>query len=404
MTSSAPLGLYVHIPFCSAICHYCDFAKTANYSDDNVDQYFYHLERQLLEWKRFLSPAQKFSSVFFGGGTPGLFTHQYDRLMALVRDMSLAEAEISLEANPDNVTEEAISIWRGLGFNRLSMGVQTFDPRGLKDLTRTHSSKAARTALELAAQYFPKSNGDLIYGWAGQDTDSWLSDLRQLVSTGVNHVSLYALTYEGQTPFARAERRGIRAQVQDDVLAHYYDLACEILEAAKFNHEEVSNWSKLGSSCDHNWLYWRGHHYVGIGAGAHGFVDDQSTIGLRYSYPSNFRELARRNDAESFNHLVRPHDLIKTFGGQIDASRDLESWKLEYVGCGLRCKDGIDLGPLLRQGFEFKPNSKVQRAISEGLMTLRAGLLSLASKEWFRETSWAYEVCESITRPNTNEP
>jgi oxygen-independent coproporphyrinogen-3 oxidase len=219
MTSSTPLGLYVHIPFCSAICHYCDFAKTANYSDDHVAQYFSHLEHQLRGWKSLLPPTQKFSSVFFGGGTPGLFTHQYDRLMTLIRDMSLAGAEISIEANPDNVTTEAISIWRSLGFNRLSIGVQSFDPRGLKDLTRTHSSRAARAAVELAAQYFPKSNADLIYGWAGQDANSWRTDLSELISTGVNHISLYALTYEGQTPFARAERRGIRAQVQDDVLA-----------------------------------------------------------------------------------------------------------------------------------------------------------------------------------------
>jgi oxygen-independent coproporphyrinogen-3 oxidase len=400
MTSSTPLGLYVHIPFCSAICHYCDFAKTANYSDDHVAQYFSHLERQLLEWKRLLPPTQKFSSVFFGGGTPGLFTDQYDRLMALIRDMSLTGAEMSLEANPDNVTEDAISMWRGLGFNRLSIGVQTFDPRGLKDLTRTHSAEAAVAALELAAKHFPKSNGDLIYGWDGQDANSWRSDLTQLVSTGVNHISLYALTYEGQTPFARAERRGVRAQTQDDVLAQYYELACEILGDAKFNHEEVSNWSKTGASCDHNWLYWSGHHYVGVGAGAHGFVDDQSGIGLRYSYPSNFRDLTRRNNAESLDHLDRPIDLVETFGGQIDATRDLESWKLEYVGCGLRCKDGIDLAPLIRQGFEFKPNSKVQRALGEGLMTLYAGRLVLTSKEWFRETGWAYEVCESLQIPS----
>lgn len=306
---------------------------------------------------------------------------------------------MSLEANPDNVTEDAISRWRSLGFNRLSIGVQTFDPRGLKDLTRTHSAQGAIEALELAAKYFPKSNGDLIYGWAGQDASSWGSDLRQLVSTGVNHISLYSLTYEGQTPFARAERRGVRVQAQDDVLAQYYELACEILADADFNHEEVSNWSKPGASCDHNWLYWRGHHYVGVGAGAHGFVDDQSTIGLRYSYPSNFRDLTRRNNSGSLDHLDKPMDLVKTFGAQIDASRDLESWKLEYVGCGLRCKDGIDLVPLVQQGFVFKPNSKVQVALAQGLMALQADRLSLVNREWFRETSWAYEVCDSLQMP-----
>ena len=395
--NTQPLGLYVHVPFCSAVCHYCDFAKTANFNAAHIREYLELLEAQLLAWRQFLGPARKFSSVFFGGGTPGLITSDYSNLMSVIREMILPNAEVTLEANPDNVTSENIKIWRDIGFNRLSVGVQSFDPRGLRDLTRQHDASSALQALELAARHFPKSNGDLIYGWHGQDIGSWEKDLNSMVSTGVNHISLYALTYEGQTPFVRAERRGKREQMQDDDLARRYELACEKLSHAGFQHEEISNWSKDQASCDHNWLYWRGSHYVGIGAGAHGFVDDGSKIGLRYSFPSDFRVLLRGGKVDGVFENAK--DLVSGLGAQIDKSRDLESWKLEYVGCGLRSRDGIDLTSLASRGFSFSPTANVGKAIDDGKFSMSGNRLKLSTKEWFLETTWAFEVCESLKSP-----
>lgn len=392
--NSQPLGLYVHIPFCSAVCHYCDFAKTANFNSSHIKDYFGLLEAQLLAWQQLLGPSQKLTSVFFGGGTPGLFTREYSTLMSIIRGMTKDKAEVTIECNPDNVTVENLKVWRDLGFNRISVGVQSFDPRGLKDLTRNHDASSALRALEFAAHYFPKANGDLIYGWCGQDLGSWQDDLKTLVSTGVNHISLYALTYEGQTPFVRAERRGKRIQMSDDDLAKYYELACEKLSIAGFDHEEISNWSREKKTCDHNWLYWRGGSYVGIGAGAHGFIDDGSSIGLRYSFPSDFRTLLRQGVAKSNTMGVR--DLISSFGGSVDDSRDLEAWKLEYVGCGLRSRDGVDLACLKAKGFSFRPTAKLKKALDERKITLTNERLILEKKEWFLETAWALEVSESL--------
>ena len=395
--SGQAFGLYVHIPFCSAVCHYCDFAKTANFSNTHVENYLKLLERQLSAWKKFLKPGQKFSSVFFGGGTPGLLTKEYSKLMQMICHMTAENAEVTLESNPDNVTIENIKIWRDLGFTRLSIGVQSFDPEGLSDLTRQHDANTALRALELAAMHFPKSNGDLIYGWLGQSLESWEKDLNTLVSTGVNHVSLYALTYEGQTPFVRAERRGKREQMSDDELAKRYELACEMLSQRGFKHEEISNWSKDQASCDHNWLYWRGDHYIGLGAGAHGFIDDGSSIGLRYSFPGDFRTILRNDNLDM--QFDKVEDLISSFGGHMDRQRDLESWKLEYVGCGLRSRRGVDLSLLQSKGFFFSPSVKIERAISEKKMAIFDHKLILDQKEWFLETTWAFEVCESLKSP-----
>lgn len=396
--TAKPFGLYVHIPFCNRICHYCDFAKTANYSEDHVAAYIRALSAQLHAWRQALPSGQKFSSVFFGGGTPGVLTREYAGLMPEILDMAEHGAEITLESNPGNVTVDNISIWRDHGFNRLSMGVQSFDPAGLKALTRDHSASEASRALELAAKHFPKSNGDLIYGWPGQTDASWLADLDMMIASGVNHLSLYALTFEGNTPFARAERRGAMKSASGDDLASRYDNACDVLGNNGFRHDEISNWSRHGGGCDHNWLYWRGDYFVGIGAGAHGFVDNGTPIGLRYSYPGDLRQFLRATaDLDSGTLVCDIQAVIATTGGEIDSDRDRNAWLYEYVGCGLRTREGVDLAILAAKGFKFTPNQTIERAIREGLLSIVGERLIATEGEWFRETAWSYEICDSMS-------
>jgi oxygen-independent coproporphyrinogen-3 oxidase len=395
-----PLGLYVHIPFCAKLCHYCDFAKTANFNDDHVARYLDVLGQQFQMGMRCLPTNQKLTSVYFGGGTPGLLTQEYEFLMRDIMSMTVPQAEVTIEANPINVSQENILIWRDLGFNRLSLGVQTFDPTGLKVLTRDHSAQQALQALELTAKGFPKSNGDLIYGWNGQTETSWFNDLSLMASSGVNHISAYALTYEGQTPFARSQRRGILQPMHGDDVAHRYDMARKHLANQGFTHEEVSNWSKPGGEGQHNWIYWRGQHYIGIGAGAHGFVDDGRTIGLRYSYPGDFRSFLRQGSTPGSEGLSL-NDVIKATGGVVDQDRDAASWVYEYVGSGIRCQDGVDLDRLKNVGFELMPNEILQRGIAEGLLRIDAGHLKASEGEWFRETAWSYQIILSLTGPTS---
>jgi oxygen-independent coproporphyrinogen-3 oxidase len=391
---SNPFGLYVHIPFCAKICHYCDFAKTANFSHDHVTSYMDALVRQLKAWSYVIPKQEKFTSVFFGGGTPGLLTTELAPLMNLIQEMTVSDAEITIEANPANVTAENLKIWRMLGMNRISIGVQSFDDVGLKSLTRDHSSAEAQKALELASKSFPKSNGDLIYGWSGQTMASWRRDLEMMIDSGVNHMSLYALTYEGQTPFARAERRGVMEATSGDDVASLYDVACEVLRDRGFDHEEISNWSRPGQTCKHNWLYWLGDKYVGIGAGAHGFVDDRSAMGLRYHYDGDLRRFLRSTaDVDVVGDVT---SVIEKTGGVVDRDRDLQSWLLEYIGCGLRSKQGVSLELLNSKGFSFKPSPVLQRALADGLIYVGNESIKLSESEWFRETAWSLEVCDSM--------
>jgi oxygen-independent coproporphyrinogen-3 oxidase len=390
-----PLGLYVHIPFCANICHYCDFAKTANFTEGHVSAYLTALQTQLKAWSIVIPSAKRFTSVFFGGGTPGILGQELEPLMELIARLSASDAEITIEANPANVTSETIRIWRSMGFNRLSIGVQSFEQVGLKALTRDHTPEQAKLALERASESFPKSNGDLIFGWPGQSMKSWQTDLQTMIDSGVNHVSLYALTLDGQTPMARAHRRGVLETLSDDEQALFYAAACERLSSAGFDHEEVSNWSRPDKSCDHNWLYWQAHDYIGIGAGAHGFVDDGSDVGLRYQYPADLRRFLKINVDTS--HCQTLHDVMVQTGGQAEEDRDRKSWLLEYIGCGLRCRAGIDLGLLKQKGHLFVPTKIIAQALDEGILSRCGSRLILSEKEWFRETSWSLEVTRCFT-------
>jgi oxygen-independent coproporphyrinogen-3 oxidase len=390
-----PLGLYIHVPFCSEICHYCDFAKTANFSPSLVDDYFAAL---LAHTKAWLAAAERagllpLSTVFFGGGTPGLFTSTYAPLMAAIRPHLQSGAELSLEANPDNITAEALKQWRDLGFNRLSIGIQSFAPAGIEFLTRSHSSDVAQATLDLARQHFPNLNADLIYGWPGQTIAQWEQDLALCHQLGVPHLSLYNLTYEPRTAIGRRERRGRIEPMSDDDQHTLFMTAVAALKRRGYVHEEVSNWALPGFSCEHNWLYWRSSPYLAIGAGAAGFIPTTDPWGLRYRYPAKPQAFARLKAPEIT-------DLIATAqsSGAVIEERDASDWLLEYVGCGLRTCEGLDIAAAKAQsGLRFVPRPIVSAGLAKGLLTLSdAAILTLSPTEWFRENAWSAEVAMSF--------
>lgn len=383
--SSSAFGLYVHIPFCAQVCHYCDFAKTANFTQSHTQRYFEILGHQLKSWLAALDPSVRFTSVFFGGGTPGLFVEEYRPLFEQMKGRLTADCEVTLEANPKNVTPDRLKSWRDLGFNRISIGVQSFDADGLKKMTRDHASDDALRALEQSLQVMPHVNADLIYGWPGQTDASWEQDILKMTSMGVHHLSLYALTYEGRTPFARAERRGSLIAMPDDLVAERYETACRKLSGAGYDHEEISNWSKPGHSCRHNWLYWTAEHFVGLGAGAHGFVPSSDGLGRRYSYPGDLREYLR-SCGSAEEGLVSDHD------------RDVEAWLMEYVGCALRCERGVELSKTQKMGFTFQPSPRLMDLMNLAKVSFDEHKIRLPEKEWFRETAWSGLVLEAFKK------
>lgn len=271
------IGIYVHIPFCSHICPYCDFNTYAG-QDSLMPVYVEALQREMSIWSRSFA-GRLATSLFLGGGTPSLLDRP--QIAALVAESRAAfamadDAEITLEANPNDLTERYCADLLEAGVNRLSIGAQTLDRRGLRVLGRRHEAHQTAAAVAAArAAGFTNLSLDLIYGWPGQTLEQWRSDLEKTLQGDVGgtlpeHLSLYGLIVEPGTPMADAVTRGILTPVGDDDAADFYELACSLLADAGWLHYEISNWSATSRRVSrHNTVYWRNGDYAGLGAGAH---------------------------------------------------------------------------------------------------------------------------------------
>lgn len=333
-------------------------------------------------------------SVFFGGGTPSVYGREYEQIFAAFRPYLQPDAEISLEANPDDITRDALRVWRDLGFNRISIGIQTFAPAGLIAMNRVHDTRRARAAIEMALEEFPKVNADLIYGWDGQTDQNWLEDLRIVTAAGVGHLSLYNLTYELRTVTGRRAARGLIEPAADERLEYYYETARSVLANSGYEHEEVSNWSKPGHSCRHNWLYWSGEGYLGVGPGAHGYIPESRGIGIRYAYPRNDRLFGQLSASCTQTHVFPDH-----FGVVRETDRTVESWVIEMISSSLRTFRGVDLQTIRdTTGRELKPTPALAAGLDRGLL-MRSPCgrwLTARPAEWFREHFWALNIIDSL--------
>ncbi|MGD9934034.1 MAG: radical SAM family heme chaperone HemW [Dehalococcoidia bacterium] len=280
------LAVYVHIPFCVVKCGYCDFNAYANL-DGLKPAYAGALVADIESWSDVLAGVPV-HSVSFGGGTPGEFppgdlvaTVEVVRRLASIA----SEAEISLEANPGTTDEASLRLLVHGGFNRVSFGAQSLDPSELRFLDRVHSPQAVTASVVNARTAGFASVGlDLIYGLPGQSLDSWVHSLRAALALRPDHLSCYALTVEDATPLGLAIARGRVAEPDPDSAATMYETTEELLADAGYRHYEISNWALPGNESRHNRTYWEGGDYLGIGAGAHGFV-----AGERYENHSHPR-------------------------------------------------------------------------------------------------------------------
>lgn len=276
-SESNPLSLYLHIPFCSTKCSYCAF-NTYTHLEHLIDAFVDALAREV----EIVGRGQAVGTIFFGGGTPSLLTpEQYQRIFhAIHKHFSvMRDAEISLEANPNDLNRDYLAALRGIGFNRLSIGMQTANPNELRLFSRRHDNDAVARAMSAArGAGFDNVNLDLIYGFPHQTLESWETTLRQMLYLKPEHVSLYALGLEDGTAMKAWVETGRLPAPDDDLAADMYELASDILAAHGYEQYEISNWSLPGRQCRHNLQYWLNLPYVGLGPGAHGFAD-----GVRYS-------------------------------------------------------------------------------------------------------------------------
>jgi putative oxygen-independent coproporphyrinogen III oxidase len=324
-------GVYVHWPFCLSKCPYCDFNS--------------HVRREPIDEQRFLSAFHKeiaatgertrgrtVSSIFFGGGTPSLMQPATIAgvLNSIARQWRVApDAEITLEANPTSVEATRFRGYRAAGVNRVSLGVQALDDRALAELGRLHSAREALDAVAIARAVFDRYSFDLIYARPGQRPADWASELRHALAEAGEHLSLYQLTIEPETPFAALHAAGKLKTPDDDTARALYDTTQEICAAHGLPAYEISNHARAGSECRHNLIYWRGHEYAGIGPGAHGRLD----------IDSDRHATATEKRPESWLMLVesRGHGIIT------DDTLTREEMSDEFLLMGLRLAEGIDV-------------------------------------------------------------
>jgi oxygen-independent coproporphyrinogen-3 oxidase len=303
-----PLSLYIHIPWCARKCPYCDFnsheARGAVPEERYVAALVADLERALPEvWGR---PVH---SVFFGGGTPSLFSAPaIDAILAAVRArLALApDAEITLEANPGTVEAGKFRDFRSAGVNRLSLGIQSFDPRHLKSLGRIHDGHEARRAIEIALGNFGNVNLDLMYGLPGQTVDEARADIEAALEFAPPHLSCYHLTIEPNTWFHRFPPK----LPDDDTTAAMQDAIETRLAAAGYDHYETSAFAR-GARCAHNLNYWTFGDYLGIGAGAHGKLSFPGRIvrQARIKHPERYLAAAEAGDPIQERRDVRSEEI-----------------------------------------------------------------------------------------------
>ena len=272
-----PISVYLHIPFCTIKCGYCDFNAYAGMGELQ-DRYFGALIQEI-EASGALLEGREIATVSFGGGTPGESPPALisAALAGLARVAPIAPgAEVSLEANPGTTTGAMLHDLARAGVTRVSFGAQSFDSSELAFLDRIHSPEAITASVHLAREAGFRDVGlDLIYAIPGQSIKSWERSVAAALALQPDHISTYALTVEDGTPLATRVARGEVDPVDGDTAADMYDLATSALETAGFCQYEISNWARPGHESRHNSIYWTGGDYLGLGAGAHGFVDGE---------------------------------------------------------------------------------------------------------------------------------
>lgn len=266
-------GIYIHIPFCRKACHYCNFHFST--SQQSRTAMAAGIAKEAIIRKDFISDPV--STIYWGGGTPSLLTS--DELMLIMKTVSahfsiVPDAEITLEANPDDISTIKLLEWKQAGINRLSIGIQSFFEEDLLWMNRAHNAIQARQCIKLAQEAgFHHLTIDLIYGTPGLTNERWIANIETALSLNIPHLSCYALTVEPNTALDKLIQKGSKADVDQHTQSIHFDLLSTRLEAAGFEHYEISNFARPGFRSRHNSSYWQGKSYLGLGPSAHSFKD-----------------------------------------------------------------------------------------------------------------------------------
>ena len=364
-------GIYIHIPFCKQACHYCDFHFST--SMKKKEEMVLALAKELQLRKNELQQETELDvidTIYFGGGTPSVLRVDEIRfLIDTVRQYySVAtHPEITLEANPDDLSEENLKAFAEIGINRLSIGIQSFFEDDLQLMNRAHNSVEAEKCLELATRYFENISLDLIYGIPGMTNEKWLHNIETALSFGIPHISSYALTVEPKTALHKLIQTGKVASPNDEVAHAHFLILVETLEANGFVHYELSNFGKENYFSRNNSAYWLGKKYLGIGPSAHSYDGDSRS----WNIANNALYLKALQNGEL------PKEVEKL------TTKDRYN---EYVMTGLRTIWGVSLVRIEQEfGLEYLNYLKQQshKFVVDGLLSITDDLIKPTLKGKF---------------------
>ena len=340
-------GIYIHIPFCRQACHYCNFHFTTSLTRKN--ELIAALLKELDLRQNYLQ-NEAVETIYLGGGTPSLLeVSDLEKLLGSIwKNFSTSPStEITLEANPDDISEEKIREWLDTGINRLSIGVQSFFEEDLLWMNRAHNAKQAKDSLELACRHFKNITVDLIYGTPMLTDDKWEKNVETILSYDIPHISCYALTVESKTALQKMIKLGKTEDVNPDKQSDQFLLLMRWLKDAGYEHYEISNFAKPGFRSRHNTSYWQGKKYLGIGPSAHSFdgVSRQWNISNNNTYIDSLKT----------NSLPFEKEILT-------AAQQLN----EYIMTSLRTIEGIDVR-VVEKKFGKKEKERLLQSVKKYL-------------------------------------
>lgn len=369
---SSPLGrsggaIYIHIPFCKQACHYCDFHFST--SMKRKEEIVLALIREI-QLRKNEFQEEIIETIYFGGGTPSVLTNAeiLSLIEAVYQNFEVTEnPEITLEANPDDLSEERIIALSKTPINRLSIGIQSFFESDLKLMNRAHNSDEAQKSLAIATKYFDNISVDLIYGIPGLTNEMWLENIETALSFGIPHISSYALTVEPKTALHKLIQTGKITAPKDDVAQEHFDILVKTLEKKGFIHYELSNFGKPDYFSQNNSSYWLGKKYLGIGPSAHSF-DGKSRS---WNIANNMLYL------KSISEDKLPHEI------EILTQQDRYN---EYVMTGLRTIWGVSLERIEKEFGKDYLNYLLNQAdkfLIDGLLSITENVMTTTAKGKF---------------------
>lgn len=329
-------GVYIHIPFCKQACSYCNFHFST--SLDRIDAMIHAIVEEIVLRKDFFG-SKYIDTIYFGGGTPSLLSSsQMTKLVDCLKDKFEWDSivEVTLEANPDDISDEKLAIWKNLGIQRLSIGVQSFFEEDLKFMHRVHTAQESCQAIEKALEYgFEDLSIDLIYGSPTTSMDRWRKNIDKVLEFSPNHISAYALTVEPRTALAYQVMKQPTMVPDQDIASRQLDYLVERLERSGYDHYEISNFAKHSKYALHNTNYWLGKPYLGIGPSAHSF--DGSIRSWNISNNNKYIATIQSGNLSSEQEVLSKYDKYN-----------------EYIMTGLRTKWGVDIGRIEAMDAELK--------------------------------------------------